>query len=293
MIKRYLKDEYGQGPEFWDRNWNRFEIDVTNVPVDVDRRLVRHIGRYLNADMRILEGGCGDCKYVRYFSGLGLRVVGVDFAEETVRTAKLRWPHLDIRLGDIGALAFPANEFDAYYSGGVIEHFENGVESQLCEAHRVVKPGGYLFVVVPYLNLARALSSTVKGAHYKADLDGRSAWLEPNLSGFSVAVPPCGYHFHEYIFSTREMRTILARHQFEILEETPFSSDFGLLDIGFFRWCHGTDRRRRNALNKAFTIPLRLLRWFDNSSYLSCDRFSTLFGLLVGNLQLFVCRVVK
>ena len=52
----------------------------------------------------------------------------MDFAEESVRRARLEYPGLDIREGDVRSLPFPAGHFDGYWSIGVIEHFWGGYD---------------------------------------------------------------------------------------------------------------------------------------------------------------------
>ncbi|MDW8002948.1 MAG: class I SAM-dependent methyltransferase, partial [Deltaproteobacteria bacterium] len=176
MRKRYIADEYGEGPAFWDRNWQSSFVNWGKRP-PVNEVLVKIMLRYIKPNMIILEGGCGDGRYVRYFKDMGFNIIGVDYAEETVRYLNKRFPDLDIRFGDIRKLDFPDGYFDAYYSGGVIEHFEEGLESQLLEANRVLKKDGLFFVTVPHMNFLRILSSKLrKGPQYRIDLDGRKSW---------------------------------------------------------------------------------------------------------------------
>lgn len=61
-------------------------------------------------------------------------------------------PDLDVRCGDVRALAFEDNFFDGYFSLGVIEHFWEGYDDILAEMYRVLVPGGYAFVTVPCIS---------------------------------------------------------------------------------------------------------------------------------------------
>jgi SAM-dependent methyltransferase len=57
--------------------------------------------------------------------------------------------HPDI-VGDIHHMPFPDNALDAIICMSVLEHVENPIEAAR-ELHRVLKPGGYCFVYVPFL----------------------------------------------------------------------------------------------------------------------------------------------
>lgn len=57
--------------------------------------------------------------------------------------------HPDL-VGDIHALPFPDNSIDAIICISVLEHVENPIKA-FEEMYRVLKPGGYCFIYVPFL----------------------------------------------------------------------------------------------------------------------------------------------
>ena len=57
--------------------------------------------------------------------------------------------HPDI-IGDIHSLPFPDNSQEAIICIAVLEHVENPIKAWQ-EMHRVLKPGGYCFIYVPFL----------------------------------------------------------------------------------------------------------------------------------------------
>src|SRR3989344_7327451 len=71
-------------------------------------------------------------------------------------------PELKIHLGDVRKLEFPDASFDGYWSLGVIEHFPVGYDAIAHEMHRVLKPGGYLFLTFPALSPLRRLKAYFK-----------------------------------------------------------------------------------------------------------------------------------
>jgi len=293
MRKRFLHDEYGQEETFWAKNWDRYWDKKYTSPPSVDKKLVRHIKKYLIKNMLILEGGCGDCQYVRYLTDLGHQVVGVDFAKSTVAKVNKLLPDLDIRVGDITDIDFPDNYFDVYYSGGVIEHFEEGVEKQLAEARRVLKNGGYFFVTVPHMNIFRKITAFLRDEAYTIDMDGRKTFHKENIQEFKKEIPPSNFHFHEYVFTTAEMHGFLEQYNLNIVEEVGFSAAFGLLDMEFYRKLVGVGKDRRSFLNKMFAGPLRLIRKLDSWDFWAADLISNVYGEFAGNLKLYVCKVVK
>lgn len=293
MRKRYLHDCYGEKDVFWDRTWDGDWREKCVAPAPVRQELVRRVARYVKPRMLLLEGGCGDGRYVRYFTDLGYRTIGVDFARATVRRINQLMPNLDVRLGDIRHLEFPDGYFDAYYSGGVIEHFEDGVGPQLAEAYRVLRNGGYFFVTVPHMNWTRRCAAMFCSTRRKLDLDGRDSFHEEGLREFRVQEAPAGFHFHEHVFLSTEMRRFLTVHGFLILEEMCFLPASGLRDIALYRRLVGVDRQERTILNRGFALPLRCVRSIEERESFGDGVVGSVLGAAFGHMKLYVCRAEK
>ena len=56
-------------------------------------------------------------------------------------------------------MPYESNCFDGYWSLGVIEHFYNGYDDILEEAHRVIKPQGIFFLAFPCMSILRRIKS--------------------------------------------------------------------------------------------------------------------------------------
>ena len=123
-------------------------------PVNRNDPVLTVTARYLARGSRVLEGGCGRANKVNAMAAAGFHAIGIDFAPQSVTQAKLDYPGLDIRLGDVRSLEFPDGSFDGYWSIGVIEHFWEGYADILSEAGRILRPQGIPFshgaVVSPY-----------------------------------------------------------------------------------------------------------------------------------------------
>ena len=148
-----FKDRSQQDIEQWAHRTVEGEIQSC-----YGRTLTKIFEKFLpNPNIRILEAGCGLGGWVYYFESKGYEIIGVEYEESIVKRVKEYDKNSPIVYGDVNNLDFPDNFFDAYISLGVIEHFEEGPQRALLEAKRVLKPGGLIFVTVPYLNFFRKI----------------------------------------------------------------------------------------------------------------------------------------
>lgn len=150
------------GPHYWDNHWLKFWYTNKNLIYKASPKSIvcRVTKKFLTPiDGLILEGGCGLGLRVQSLSLMTYNVIGIDFAEKTIRIAKKNMPHLNIKVGDVQNLHFPDNYFVGYWSIGVIEHFFNGFLKTLDEMRRVIKPKGFLFISFPYMSPFRILKA--------------------------------------------------------------------------------------------------------------------------------------
>lgn len=95
----------------------------------------------LPATARVLDAGCGEGVLVEEFAGR-LQIEGVDANYSSPR----------VRTGSLLALPFPDAAFSHALCLDVLEHLSFEEQSRaLAELHRVLAPGGELFVTVPNL----------------------------------------------------------------------------------------------------------------------------------------------
>lgn len=118
-----------------DPSWEFFPTYVAKMEA---------VRRYLDAlpqNARVLDAGCGEGVLVDEYADR-IDIVGVDanYASDRVRE------------GSVTALPFPDASFDRALCLDVLEHLTYEEQPRaLAELHRVVKPGGELFVSVPNL----------------------------------------------------------------------------------------------------------------------------------------------
>lgn len=219
--------------EFWDARWR---AAGAAAPTRATGELVKVTARWLPPGSRVLEGGCGRANKVKALADAGFQAVGVDFAADSVRQARLDYPGLDIREGDVRGLPFPADSFDGYWSLGVIEHFWGGYEEILAEARRVLRPGRLLFLTAPWFSPYRRLKAR-RGGFPREDFAA-----EPE-------------DFYQFALGEREIAGRLAAHGFDVEKfrginpETSMQEDMAALR-----------RPVRWLLGSRGTFPKRVLR---------------------------------
>lgn len=201
-------------PEFWDHRWH-----AAGKPgiVGIQDEVLTVTPKYLAKGARILEGGCGRGNKVEAMSAAGYRVIGVDFAEQSVKQARLNYPELDIRQADVRSMEFPDGFFDGYWSLGVIEHFWEGYGPILAEAARVLRPGGYLFLTAPWLSPYR-LRKAAKGGYPIGNFE-----TEPDA-------------FYQFALNRAEVASQIAHYGFNLISWQGLASEISMKeDIDEFR----------------------------------------------------------
>lgn len=143
--------------DFWDGKWKDQALQRKQASKGSKRAWVVEITRkFLKPeDGLLIEGGCGLGDKVDSLVRAGYQCIGIDFATETVSLINKENPLINVRYGDVRNLEFPDSTFVGYWSLGVIEHFWGGYADIANEIHRVLKPGGILFLTFPFMNIYR------------------------------------------------------------------------------------------------------------------------------------------
>jgi SAM-dependent methyltransferase len=107
-------------------------------------RLVRNLLRRHRPPLPVLDVGCGTGRFAGLLASEGLPVVGLD-REAGVRAPEAR--RLPIVAGDAERLPFAEGAAGTILARDVLEHLDDG--RALAEWHRVLRPDGLLFLLVP------------------------------------------------------------------------------------------------------------------------------------------------
>ena len=151
----------------------------------------------------------------------GARAFGIDISEPIVMQARAAFTPesgpLRAAAADVRALPFRDASFDAVYSMGTIEHFQE-TEQAVKEIARVLKPGGRAIIGVP---------------------NRFDPFLRPLLATLLQAVGLYAYGY-EKSYSRRALRKMLERAGFSVAAETSILFIPGalrMLDLACHSWC--------------------------------------------------------
>jgi len=222
-FKQYLRQEITKGLDetYTEEHWakstpGKAYYDVHLSTIEQHEMATPVFREFLGkGGMRILESGCGTGRWMAFFEKLGNRAFGVDDSWGPLRVAREHDPAMNLARANALATPFRTGVFDAAFSSYVAEHFEEGPEALFREIHRVLKPNGLFFVVVPFNNAFRRLVVNPSLRFFYA------LWkLRRKALGFT-----------EYRYTKAEMDGFLAHTNFEVVRVVP--------DDYFLPWSKG------------------------------------------------------
>ena len=197
----------------WTQKW----IDEGGPSLEIEKikrreefRIIDPYIRKLPSGARLLDGGCGMGQWTAYYTGQGYPTVGLDVSAPTIAQLQGLFPDCEFVTADIRESGLPDASFDAYFSWGTFEHFEEGFARVVGEANRLLKPGGRLFVSTPFDNLRMALKATYFTSHR-----------------VSHKQPPT--RFYQWRLTRAELAQILAGHGFDVEKVHIISKRQGVL----------------------------------------------------------------
>jgi SAM-dependent methyltransferase len=162
-----------------------------------------------------LEAGCGAGYWVAALRHHGLMIEGIEYSRDLVALVHAANPKLPVRQGNALHIDCPDNHYDSYLSIGVVEHRVEGPEPFLSEAYRVLKPGGKIFISVPYFGPLRILKS-------------RLSLYDRN---------PPDLPFFQYGFTSKEFTNYLQKARFAIVKvQALYPHRLLLEEIPLYHW---------------------------------------------------------
>lgn len=139
------------GSENFD-TWKRLYVSEYARGYYVLRTLAKYIPEFTAAGSRVLDVGCGDAGVLIAFAEQGAQTAGIEPSGKSFDRARVRADEhgvsVDLRVGSAEALPFEDASFDLVILDNVLEHVSDR-EQTLREIHRVLKPNGLLYMVIP------------------------------------------------------------------------------------------------------------------------------------------------
>ena len=147
-------DETAFVERYWADIWKSHSEapDLSTLARRDEYRVIRQYLERMKTGSRILDAGCGLGEWTVFLAQQGFDVTGLDLVAEVVDGLSRRFPASPFVRGDIRQTGFATGSFDCCFSWGAFEHFESGMGDCLDEAHRILRPGGWLFISVPFHN---------------------------------------------------------------------------------------------------------------------------------------------
>jgi SAM-dependent methyltransferase len=212
--------------DFWSDVGDRFpDLDgaaSTRYYADNEQRLfTEHLPAL--RDLKILKTDLWDeaknTRILAWAAARGARTYGVDISEPIVLQARAAFDRqaLHAAVGDVRDLPFADASFDAVYSMGTIEHFDE-TERAVREIVRVLKPDGRAIIGVP---------------------NRHDPFLRPVLATALQALGLYGYGY-EKSYSRRALRCMLESAGLVVRAETAILFIPGwlrMMDLACHTWC--------------------------------------------------------
>lgn len=205
IVKKQREIEFVE--DYWTTRWDaaRLPALVSQIAKREELKAMLPFLDKFPKNSRILDGGCGLGMDVLYLNSLGFKATGLDISRKTIKRLKHKFPKQDFLAGDIRNTKFKPGSFDAYFSWGTFEHFEEGLTKCFTEAYRILKPRGLLFISVPFHNLRIILKPG----------------LEPRKT----------MRFYQWRLTREELKQELVMNGFKPLEIKPIHKAHGLRQL--------------------------------------------------------------
>src|SRR5271154_4313334 len=149
-----------------------------------------------NKSGRLLEIGCGDGDLLAAAEAEGWQVTGVDYSAAACEKARRLLKKGDVLCGELQSCRLPEEHFDLCVLCDVIGHVRSPVDF-LREIHRVLKPGGVLFIATPSTDSWSARFLRQKWMEFKAEhltyFDRQTLQTALFKSGFSDVIIQPGW----------------------------------------------------------------------------------------------------
>jgi SAM-dependent methyltransferase len=142
---------------------------VSAIKQATARQYLAEIRRYYGSGGgRLLEVGCGDGDFLAMAEAEGWAVTGVEYAPAASERAQQRLQRGNVLCGELQSAGLEPAQFDLCVLSDLLEHVRSPLDF-LRHVHRVLRPGGVLFIATPSLDSWSARFLRQKWMEFKAE----------------------------------------------------------------------------------------------------------------------------
>jgi len=141
---------------------------VSKIKQAAAKSYLSEIHRYRGFEPgQLLEVGCGEGDFLASAEADGWQVTGVELSSAACKIARQRLENGNVSCGELQQAGLAEGQFDLCVVSDVIEHVRSPLDF-LREIHRVLKPGGTLFIATPSIDFWPIRIMRQKGMEFKA-----------------------------------------------------------------------------------------------------------------------------
>ena len=110
---------------------------------------MKEFAEYIKEDQNILDLGCGNGRLLDSLKSKRIEYLGIDQSEKLIKLAGQKHPQNKFEAMKMEDLGLGDAEFDAAFMIASLHHLDSdGRQKALCEANRILKENGILFITV-------------------------------------------------------------------------------------------------------------------------------------------------
>ncbi len=225
--------------EYWERKMNAIYFSHPELFLKIlsTSGLCSFLRHHLPREGLLLDGGCGSNYFASLFDTETRKVVGLDFAFDSLFQGKQFNPQNLCACGDLNDLPFKDDCFEGVLSISAAEHLEQGPMRLFAETFRVLKPGGVFLLFFPTTNPEDTLFDLVQR---RTPSDERGLKPIPHFGTpkrYKRVTALCEEHtqgFFSYWLNRRTLSAMLRTTGFRIDRCTPLDLMGGLVRSRLF-----------------------------------------------------------
>lgn len=167
----------------------------------------------------LLDAGCGPMLW-RDIIGRE-NYVGLDYSFNLLKRGASFYDTTSLAvMGDVRSLPLASNQFDTYLSLGILEHFQEGMDTSLRECVRLLKPCGIALISVPHFNVFRV--AAIPFELFSEIMLKIAKTLKPSIKEATEK------KFYQYGYSISEIRQIFKAEGLNIIEIIGYDHEYTL-----------------------------------------------------------------